>query len=165
MRSEGAQGELLSDENLRRLIGLRATWFQARIKAVKWRSVVRFERRMASGFGEGRLWLAGDSAHLTGPIGVQSMNAGLSEARDLASVLARILRDGEPPSTLEGYGRRSMSLWRQLHGQAGDLTPGPSADPWVAAHARQLLSCIPATGPQLDAMAAQLGLTCDAEPA
>jgi 2-polyprenyl-6-methoxyphenol hydroxylase-like FAD-dependent oxidoreductase len=157
-RSEGAHDEILSDENLRRLIAQRAPWFQAKINSVKWRSVVRFERRMANGFGQGRLWLAGDSAHLTGPVGVQSMNAGLAEAHDLAFVLASILRDGAPPALLDAYNQRSLAVWKQLHSQTGTLRPGPSADPWVANHATELLSCLPATGPHLNAMAAQLGL-------
>jgi 2-polyprenyl-6-methoxyphenol hydroxylase-like FAD-dependent oxidoreductase len=159
MRSEGGtQDEILSDKNLHRLIAARAPWFHAKIRAVKWRSIVRFERRMSSGFGAGRLWLAGDSAHLTGPIGVQSMNAGLAEARDLAFTLARIVRDGEPPSILLDYERRSRDIWDQLHGRKGRLSPGPAADPWVATHAAELLSCLPATGERLTAMAAQLGL-------
>jgi 2-polyprenyl-6-methoxyphenol hydroxylase-like FAD-dependent oxidoreductase len=157
-RSEGAHDEILSDENLRRLIAGRAPWFQGKIDSIKWRSVVRFERRMASGFGQGRLWLAGDSAHLTGPVGVQSMNAGLAEARDLAFVLASILRDGIAPALLNAYNQRSLDIWKQLHGQTGRLQPGPAADPWVATHAAELLSCLPATGPRLNAMAAQLGL-------
>jgi len=156
--SEGAHDEVLSDENLRRLIAGRAPWFQAKIDSVKWRSVVRFERRMASGFGQGRLWLAGDSAHLTGPVGVQSMNAGLAEARNLAFVLASILRDGAPPALLDAYNQRSLETWKQLHGQQGALKAGPTADPWVATHASEMLSCLPATGPRLNVMAAQLGL-------
>jgi 2-polyprenyl-6-methoxyphenol hydroxylase-like FAD-dependent oxidoreductase len=157
-RSEGTHDEILSDENLRRLIAGRAPWFQGKIESVKWRGVVRFERRMASGFGQGRLWLAGDSAHLTGPVGVQSMNAGLAEARDLASILAGVLRDGAAPATLNAYNQRSLDTWKQLHGQAGALHAGPAADPWVATHAATLLSCLPATGPRLNAMASQLGL-------
>jgi 2-polyprenyl-6-methoxyphenol hydroxylase-like FAD-dependent oxidoreductase len=158
LSSEGAHDEILSDENLRRLIAERAPWFQATINLVKWRSVVRFERRMATGFGQGRLWLAGDSAHLTGPVGVQSMNAGLAEAHDLAFVLASVLRDGTQPAMLNAYNQRSLDVWKQLHGAAGELQPGPAADPWVASHASELLSCLPATGPRLNVMAAQLGL-------
>jgi len=157
-RSEGAHDELLSDENLQKLISGRAPWFQAKINSIKWRSVVRFERRMASGFGQGRLWLAGDSAHLTGPVGVQSMNAGLAEARNLAFVLASILRDGAPLALLDAYNQRSLDTWKQLHGQQGALKAGPTAQPWVATHAAELLSCLPATGPRLNIMAAQLGL-------
>jgi len=71
-RGEGSRDELLSDDNLRRLISERAPWFKAKINAVKWRTIVRFERRLATGFGHGRLWLAGDSAHLTGPVGIQA---------------------------------------------------------------------------------------------
>jgi 2-polyprenyl-6-methoxyphenol hydroxylase-like FAD-dependent oxidoreductase len=156
--SEGAHDEILSDQNLLRFIFERAPWFQGKIESVKWRGVVRFERRMASGFGQGRLWLAGDSAHLTGPVGVQSMNAGLAEAHDLAFVLAGVLRDGVPPAMLNSYNQRSRDIWKQLHGQAGTLQPGPTADPWVATHAPELLSCLPATGPRLNDMAAQLGL-------
>lgn len=156
--SEGAHDSVLSDENLHRLIAQRAPWFQAKINAVKWRGVVRFERRMADGFGQGRLWLAGDAAHLTGPVGVQSMNAGLAEAHDLAACLAGVIRDQAPQSTLDAYSQRSMEIWKQLHGRAGQLRPGPNADAWVATHASELLPCLPATGPHLNAMAAQLGL-------
>jgi 2-polyprenyl-6-methoxyphenol hydroxylase-like FAD-dependent oxidoreductase len=157
-RSEGDHDPLLSEENLRRLIAERAPWFHSKIGSIKWSSVVRFERRMASGFGQGRLWLAGDAAHLTGPLGVQSMNAGLAEARDLALELASIVRDGASPTLLDAYNRRSLDTWKQLHGQKGALRPGPAADPWVASHAPELLSALPATGERLTAMAAQLGL-------
>ena len=158
-RSEGGHDPLLSEENLRRLIAERAPWFQSKISSLKWSSVVRFERRLVSGFGQGRLWLAGDAAHLTGPVGVQSMNSGLAEARDLALALAGVVRDGASPDVLDAFGQRSLDTWKQLHGQKGALRPGPAADPWVASHAAELLSCLPATGGRLSSMASQIGLT------
>jgi len=158
-RSGGGHDPLLTEENLRRLVAERAPWFQGKIGPLKWSSVVRFERRLASGFGQGRLWLAGDAAHLTGPVGVQSMNAGLAEAHELATALAAVLRDGASPALLDAYGQRWLAQWQQLHGQKGSLQPGPAADAWVASHAMELLACLPATGDALGPLAAQVGLT------
>ena len=94
----------------------------------------------------------------TGPVGIQSMNAGLAEGHDLAVALAAIVRDGAPPSILDAYGQRWMSVWKELHGQTLELQPGPAAHPWIVPHAPQLLSCLPAYGVRLNALAAQLGL-------
>jgi 2-polyprenyl-6-methoxyphenol hydroxylase-like FAD-dependent oxidoreductase len=157
-QGEGGREALLSEENLQRLISERAPWFKAKINAVKWRTIVRFERRLATGFGHGRLWLAGDSAHLTGPVGIQSMNAGLAEGRDLAVALAAVLRDGAPPSILDAYGQHWLGVWRELQGQTLALKAGPAPHPWVVAHAKDLLACLPAYGPALGAMAGQIGL-------
>jgi 2-polyprenyl-6-methoxyphenol hydroxylase-like FAD-dependent oxidoreductase len=102
MRSEGNRQTVLSDAHLRALLAERAPWFDtSTIGDIGWRTVVRFERRLATGFGQGRLWLAGDAAHLTAPGGIQSMNAGLEEGHALAVALAAILRDGASPATLE----------------------------------------------------------------
>jgi NADPH-dependent dioxygenase len=158
MMSEGAGAPVLTERSLQNLIEERAPWFRGSIDKLSWRIVVRFERRLASAFGAGRIWLAGDAAHLTGPAGIQSMNVGLFEAYDLAGALRRILRGGAPLSELADYGRRWTSEWRKLHGLTGGMKATPAADPWVARHAAALLSCLPGHGPSLTAMAAQLGL-------
>jgi 2-polyprenyl-6-methoxyphenol hydroxylase-like FAD-dependent oxidoreductase len=156
--SEGAADPHLSDDSFADLIAQRAPWFEAGSRFIQWRNIVRFEKRRASSFGEGRVWLAGDSAHLTGPVGVQSMNAGLAEGYDLAVAFSSILRDGAPASILESYGQRGLANWRRLHGEDGHFVPGPQADPWIAAHAAALLSCLPATGEKLTELAGQVGL-------
>ena len=48
---------------------------------------------LAKQFGRNRCWLAGDAAHQTGPVGVQSMNVGFCEAEALSSALHKILRE------------------------------------------------------------------------
>jgi NADPH-dependent dioxygenase len=148
----------LDEAVLRRLVAERAPWFGGSIGNLVWRSVVRFERRLATSFGVGRLWLAGDAAHLTGPIGVQSMNSGLQEADDLAAVLTGILRKGHSLDRLEDYNRRWMVTWRQLHSLDGALQLRGDADTWVASHALDLMACLPGHGKALGAMADQLGL-------
>ena len=157
-RSEGRGNDLLSEGNLHRLLAQRAPWFQYTLTGIRWRTVVRFERRLAPAFGEGRLWLAGDAAHLTGPVGIQSMNVGLAEGYDLAKALAGVIRDGASPDTLDAYSQHWSAQWRDLHGQTMSLEPLPGADPLVAAHAGELLSMLPAHGERLEALAGKFRL-------
>ena len=157
--SEGGHEPVLTDESLRSLIAERAPWFTSSIDRIDWRIVVRFERRLAASFGRGRLWLAGDSAHMTGPAGIQSMNLGLAEAHDLANALHGILRRGASESLLDAYNRKWNANWKQLHGLDGSLHAGPDADPWITGHGASLLSCLPAHGDRLAGLLAQVGLS------
>ena len=157
-QSSGDTLPVLDEENLRSFLIERAPWFQGSIGRTAWKTVVRFERRLASSFGKGRLWLAGDSAHLTGPVGIQSMNTGLAEGHDLAETLARILKGESGEADLQAYNRRWMAEWKRLHGLSGGLKATPGADPWFAAHSGDLLASLPAHGPALDQVAGQLQL-------
>lgn len=157
----GGETDQLDEAALREFIAERAPWFRGGIEDLVWHSVVRFERRLASSFGRDRMWLAGDAAHLTGPIGVQSMNVGLEEAHDLTHVIADVLGGREPLSILEGYNRRWTATWRALHGLAGSVAVREGADPWAAPFGPALLSCLPGHGAELSALAAQLGLRVD----
>jgi 4,5-epoxidase len=149
---------VLDEAALRALLTERVPRFQGNIRGITWRTVVRFERRLASGFGAGRMWLAGDSAHLTGPIGIQSMNVGFFEAADLAASLVAVLGGDREPASLAGYATRWLAVWRQLESLEGGLKAGAGADAWVAAHAGRLMDCLPGHGPELAALAAQAGL-------
>lgn len=149
---------MVDDAHLAQFIQERAPWFQGSIEQIVWRMVVRFERRLASDFGRDRVWLAGDAAHLTGPVGVQSMNVGLAEAAELAFLMNRVLHEGAPLSDMEIYNQQWMAEWRRLSGATGGLKPVDGCDPWVAGHAKAILSCLPAHGKALEAMAAQIGL-------
>jgi 3-(3-hydroxy-phenyl)propionate hydroxylase len=151
----------LDDTRIRELLRERAPWFQPDLRELGWSIEVRFERRLADVFGRDRVWLAGDAAHLTGPAGMQSMNAGLAEACDVAARIARVLRGGEDPSLLEEYGRERLAEWRFLLGRAGGLRAGRSASPFAAKNAARLLACLPATGEDLSSLARQIGLEAD----
>lgn len=148
----------VKEETLKQLLAERAPWFKGSMESIHWRTVVRFERRLADSFGSGRVWLAGDSAHLTGPAGIHSMNVGLREAQDLAEIIADILRDGRSVEDLEAYNRDRRGEWRYLLGMEEGLAPTSTTDPWVAARSERLLPCIPASGNNLAQLANQLGL-------
>lgn len=65
----------------------------------------RVHQRIASSYGAGRIWLAGDAAHLNSPAGGMGMNGGIHDALNLAGKLSRVLR-GEPAELLKRYERQ-----------------------------------------------------------
>lgn len=148
----------LTADYLAHMIETRAPWFTGQVGDVNWSLIVRFERRLASSFGAGRVWLAGDSGHLAGPAAVQSMNIGLREAADLGDRFAQILRGGKPLEILDEYNQQRLTEWRQMFGIDGGLVPTPSASQWVSDHAGVIQSCLPASGEHLDQLARQIGL-------
>lgn len=150
--------EVLSDEHFRKLLRERAPWFKGEVESITWRTVVRFERRLAAAFGKGRMWLAGDSAHLTGPAGIQSMNAGLAEAADLGNELASVVLQGAPAAGLDAYASRWQATWRKLHQLDRAATAKPGAPEVVQKYAGRLVSCLPANAKHLGVLAGRLGI-------
>jgi 2-polyprenyl-6-methoxyphenol hydroxylase-like FAD-dependent oxidoreductase len=149
----------IAEEKLRPLLDERAPWFRLDAAQVQWSVAVRFERRLVERLGSGHMWLAGDAAHLTGPLGAQSMNGGLSEADDLIRRLVEVLRNHAAPALFEDYDRNVAARWRVLLGGSEVAKGRDGVDPWTAANAPRLLSCLPATGEDLATLAAQLGIT------
>ncbi len=147
----------LDPGKIHELLRERAPWFEP-VREIGWSIEVRFERRLAECFGRDRVWLAGDAAHLTGPVGMQSLNAGLLEASDLASRIAEVRLGTGGADRLEAYGRDRLAEWRFLLGQDGGLRPRDGTVPLVAHNAARLLPCLPATGDELRSLAGQLQL-------
>ena len=75
----------------------------ARIRDVVWSSRFRVHHRLADHYRAGRLFLAGDAAHVHSPAGGQGMNTGIQDAVALAGRLTAVLRDGAPDSVLDDY--------------------------------------------------------------
>src|SRR5258708_10639427 len=63
-------------------------------------------QRVAASFRQGRVILAGDSAHLNSPIGAMGMNSGIHDAVNLASNLIRVLDGAEDEGALDRYVRQ-----------------------------------------------------------
>jgi 2-polyprenyl-6-methoxyphenol hydroxylase-like FAD-dependent oxidoreductase len=142
-----AESEHHADESrLRQLIAERAPWFNAHVGKLEWTAVGLFERKLATSFGSGRIWLAGDAAHLTGPLGAQSMNVGLREAKELAGALAGALRKTGADGALDRYAANCLAEWKGL------LSPEPKAGDRKS----QLRPCLPASGSALDTLLAQV---------
>jgi 2-polyprenyl-6-methoxyphenol hydroxylase-like FAD-dependent oxidoreductase len=149
---------VLHPDKLRTLLAERASWFNGRVGDFSWRTVVMFERRLASSFGQDRVWLAGDAAHVTTPAGVHSMNLGLFEASDLAEAIAHVLHATGSVGELDKYHHRWTAEWRRLEGIEDGVKPQAGADPWIKKTASLLMTCLPAHGSVLTELAAQLKL-------
>jgi 3-(3-hydroxy-phenyl)propionate hydroxylase len=69
----------------------------------------RVHQRIASSYGAGRIWLAGDAAHLNSPAGGMGMNGGVHDALNLAARLVRVMR-GESAELLSQYERQRRPI-------------------------------------------------------
>jgi len=69
------------------------------------RNIYRVHQRVAAAFRKGRVFLAGDAAHVNNPLGGLGLNFGIHDAMELAELLGRVLREDADPATLEFYDR------------------------------------------------------------
>lgn len=69
----------------------------------------RVHQRMAANYGAGRIWLAGDAAHLNSPAGGMGMNGGVHDALNLAAKLVRVI-NGESAGLLQLYERQRRPI-------------------------------------------------------
>jgi hypothetical protein len=68
-----------------------------------WLSRFRISHRKVADFRAGRVFLAGDSAHIHSPAGGQGMNTGIQDACNLAWKLALVVQEKSPDSLLNSY--------------------------------------------------------------
>ncbi|ATB41327.1 3-(3-hydroxyphenyl)propionate hydroxylase [Cystobacter fuscus] len=92
--------EIATDESIRRLL---SRWGRAEDMVLERKAVYRFHARVADAFRRGRVFLAGDAAHITPPFVGQGLVAGLRDAANLAWKLAWVLRNHAAPSILDSY--------------------------------------------------------------
>ena len=67
-----------------------------RVSYVAWSSIYRSQVRMVERFRVGRIFLAGDAAHVHPPAGGQGLNTGVQDAYNLGWKLASVVRGGDP---------------------------------------------------------------------
>ncbi|MEO7940664.1 MAG: FAD-dependent monooxygenase [Burkholderiaceae bacterium] len=65
----------------------------------------RIHQRVVDSYRTGRVFLAGDAAHINSPSGGMGMNGGIHDAFNLADTLAQVLR-GAPDDLLDRYQRQ-----------------------------------------------------------
>jgi 3-(3-hydroxy-phenyl)propionate hydroxylase len=69
------------------------------------RNLYSVHQRVAASFGQGRVFLAGDAAHVNNPLGGLGLNFGIHDAVELAALIGRVLRAEAPASILDQYDR------------------------------------------------------------
>ena len=70
---------------------------------LRWSTRFLSERRQARHYRVGRVFLAGDAAHVHSPLGGQGMNTGIQDAMNLGWKLAVAVRGSAPPWLLDSY--------------------------------------------------------------
>ncbi|HEX8413677.1 MAG TPA: FAD-dependent monooxygenase, partial [Sphingomicrobium sp.] len=74
------------------------------------RTIYRVHQRVAKQFQVGRVFLAGDAAHLNNPLGGFGMNSGIHDAFNLCEKLVQVLQSGADPALLERYDRQRRTV-------------------------------------------------------
>jgi 3-(3-hydroxy-phenyl)propionate hydroxylase len=69
-------------------------------------TLYRVHQRVAKTFRLGRVFLAGDAAHINNPLGGMGMNGGIHDAVNLAARLARVWHGEMPEKELDRYDRQ-----------------------------------------------------------
>jgi 3-(3-hydroxy-phenyl)propionate hydroxylase len=90
----------LQDENIHKLI---APFVDIEDVDIYRRRVYDFHAILADRFQQGRVFLAGDAAHMTPPFAGQGLNSGFRDATNLGWKLAAVVEHGAPLPLLESY--------------------------------------------------------------
>lgn len=70
---------------------------------LRWSSLFRISMRLAARYRAGRVFIAGDAAHIHPPTGGQGMNTGIQDACNLAWKLAAVMAGRAPATLLDSY--------------------------------------------------------------
>ncbi|SEB46657.1 2-polyprenyl-6-methoxyphenol hydroxylase [Paramicrobacterium humi] len=130
--SDGADPETAVAERV-------AAQFGVHWRSASWFAAYRVHHRVAERFRDGRVFLAGDAAHVHSPVGAQGMNTGLQDAHNLAFAFADVLRRGADDDTLDRYERERRPVALTLVATADRLFSFVTSDRMLPALARRIV--------------------------
>ena len=102
MLPEGDETTPLTLEEMQAILE-RMSNVPVRVSEPRWLARYRLHRRGVPHYRQGRVFLAGDAAHIHSPAGGQGMNTGIQDAYNLAWKLALVTRGRAPESLLDTY--------------------------------------------------------------
>jgi len=87
----------------------------------RWMSRFHSDERQAPRYRVGRVFLAGDAAHVHSPAGGQGMNTGLQDAANLSWKLAAAVHGWAPTDLLDSYQDERHPVGREVLRSSGNL--------------------------------------------
>jgi 2-polyprenyl-6-methoxyphenol hydroxylase-like FAD-dependent oxidoreductase len=137
-----------------------------RLSDLRWSSIFRISMRLAERYGRGRVFIAGDAAHIHPPTGGQGMNTGIQDAYNLAWKLALVVKGAAPETLLDSYEAERRPVGAEVVARTRAASEGYGREPagrpdrladtqirlsyrtsgWVRDDAAGLASTMPAAG-------------------
>ncbi|MEV8230929.1 FAD-dependent monooxygenase [Streptomyces sp. NPDC079167] len=103
-------------EGVRALVAARTHLEADDVTEVRWSSDFRPRAALAGRFRDGRVFLAGDAAHVHSPAGGQGLNTSVQDAYNLGWKLGQVLRHGAPATLLETYEQERRPVAAEMLG-------------------------------------------------
>lgn len=94
----------------------------ARLAHLTWSSWFTVNSRMTEKLNLGRVFLAGDSAHIHSPAGAQGMNTGIQDVINLAWKMALVVQGKAAPKLLDTYQQERLPVIESLLSQTDEIT-------------------------------------------
>ena len=110
---ETAEGEAPSLELVRKIAAKRGPK-EIEIRAMHWSSYFHIHHRQAARLRVGRMFIAGDAAHIHSPFGGQGMNTGLQDVWNLVWKLDLVLHGHGNHQLLESYSTERRPVIKQV---------------------------------------------------
>lgn len=154
----GTDLEPLEPDDWQAFLRARAPWFDNTIREIDLAAMTPYQGRISTVRGQGSVWLVGNAAHAAAPILDYPLNAGLAEARDLATQLATTIENRSATDALKRTADEFAGELYSFLRPAGRFVADENADSWVRNNVEQLARCIPARQAERDGLAAQIGL-------
>ncbi|WP_208900841.1 FAD-dependent monooxygenase [Streptomyces incarnatus] len=123
----------------------------------RWMSRFHSDERQAPAYRAGRVFLAGDAAHVHTPAGGQGMNTGLQDAANLSWKLAAVVTGHAGPALLDSYQAERHPVGRAvLRSSGGIVRLAMAKRPWTLAARAALTTFLNAVGPARREVAGQV---------
>ncbi|MDT0391115.1 FAD-dependent monooxygenase [Streptomyces dubilierae] len=114
----------------------------------RWMSRFHSDERQVPAYRVGRVFLAGDAAHVHTPAGGQGMNTGLQDAANLGWKLAAVVRGHADRALLDSYQSERHPVGRAvLRSSGGIVRLAMAKSPWTLALRAALTGFLNSVGP------------------